>query len=77
MMSREPLTSGRVTHQGVAQVLLEQEERRIRQGMRVNQESWRKDHGLKRTVWPRNVRSFWLVASFWAGRVPGSGIADL
>ena len=73
MMSREPLTSGRVTHQGVPQVLLEQEERRIRQGMRVNQESWRKDHGLKRTVWPRNgaiilaggILLGWAGSRFW------------
>ncbi len=61
MASRKPLTSDRVTDQTVAEALLEQEERRIRQGMRLHQEVWRKEHGPKRTVQP--TRGAILLAS--------------
>jgi hypothetical protein len=47
MLSRKPRTSDRVTDQSGAEVLLEHEQRGIRQGMRLSPEVWREEHGAQ------------------------------
>lgn len=55
MASLTPRTSSHITDQTGEEVLPEQEEHRIRQGMRLHQEVWRKEHGPKRTVPPTSA----------------------
>jgi hypothetical protein len=72
MASREPRTSDRVTDHSVAEDVPEQE-RRIRQGMRVHQETWRKEHGPRRTMPPTSgaillaggILLGWAGSRFW------------
>ena len=69
MASRELRTSDRVTDQSVVEVLPEHEQRRIRQGMRLHPEVWRKEHGPKRTV-PLTSGAILLASGMflgWAG----------
>ena len=69
MASLTPRTRDRVTYQSVAEVLPKQEERRIRQGMRLHQEVWRKEHGPKRAVPPTSAAILLAGGIFlgWAG----------
>jgi hypothetical protein len=69
MVSPELLTSDRIIDQSVAELLLRQEERRIRQSMRLHQEAWRKEHKPKRNV-PTSSTAILLASGIflgWAG----------
>lgn len=66
MASREPRTGDRVTDQSVVEVLPEHQQRRIRQGMRLHQEAWRKKHGPKRTV-PLTSGAILLASGIFLG----------
>jgi len=69
MASRKPRTSDRVTEQGVVEALPEHEQRRLRQGMRLHPELWRKEHGPRRIV-PLTSGAILLASGIflgWAG----------
>jgi hypothetical protein len=69
MASPKLLTSDRVTDQSVAELLLRQQERRIRQGMRLRQRAWRKEHRPKTNVPPASAAILLASGIFlgWAG----------
>ncbi|HYY68126.1 MAG TPA: hypothetical protein VE734_00195 [Terriglobales bacterium] len=59
----------RVAACDLSELLLRQEERRMRQGMRLHQDIWRKEHKLKRNV-PTGSAAILLASGIflgWAG----------